>query len=367
VLDIAARGLGVGVHVILTANRWVDVRPNLRDSFSGRLELRLNDPTESEVGRQASRQVPGIPGRGIVAPGVLYQAVLPRLDGREGTAGLAGAQEDALAGIAAAWPGAGAPPVLMLPERVLHADLDPELTEGLPEGEVPIGVAERDLAPVGLAMGPGDPHFLVFGDAGSGKSGFLRTWMGALAARHTAWEARFMVIDYRRSLLDAVPEEYIGAYAGDAVAAAAYIEQLIAKLADRMPPPGISAARLRARDWWEGPELYVVVDDYDLVAVGHQSPVARLADYVTQAREIGLHVVAARRVAGVGRPLMSDPLLSRLKDLGTGGLILSGDPREGVLLGDQRAAHRPPGRGVLVRRSGPPALLQVAIREEEPA
>ncbi|MFF2618374.1 type VII secretion protein EccCa [Kitasatospora sp. NPDC058046] len=367
VLDIASRGLGVGVHVIVTANRWADIRPNLRDSFSGRLELRLNEPTESEVSRQASRQVPNIQGRGIVSPGVLYQAVLPRLDGREGTDGLAEAQEDALGKIAASWPGAGAPPVLMLPDRVLLEDLDPAGTAGFAADEVPIGVGERDLAPVGLAMGPGDPHFLVFGDAGSGKSAFLRTWMAATAARSTAWESRFMVIDYRRSLLDAVPEDYIGAYAGDAAAAEAYVDQLVAKLAERMPPPGITAAQLRARDWWDGPELYVVVDDYDLVAVGHQSPLARLADYVTQAREIGLHVVLARRVAGVGRPLMSDPLLSRLKDLGTGGLILSGDPREGVLLGDQRAAQRPPGRGVLVRRSGPARLLQVALREEEPA
>ncbi|MFD0785491.1 FtsK/SpoIIIE domain-containing protein, partial [Micromonospora azadirachtae] len=57
VVELAARGLGVGVHVILTANRWVDVRANLRDSIGGRLELRLNDPHESEVGRVLSRQL----------------------------------------------------------------------------------------------------------------------------------------------------------------------------------------------------------------------------------------------------------------------------------------------------------------------
>lgn len=365
VVEIASRGLGVGVHVILTANRWADVRMNLRDSIGGRLELRLNDPTESEVSRPVSRQIPhGVPGRGTVPPGVLYQAVLPRLDGQESTDGLAEAQEEAVAKITASWTGPVAPPVRILPERVLLSTVD---RQALADDEVAVGLGELDLAPVGITMGAADPHFLVFGDAASGKSSFLRTWMRGTAARRTAWEARFMVIDYRRSLQDAVPEEYVGAYAGDAHAAEAYTQQLMAKLDERMPPQGISAAQLRARDWWEGPELYVVVDDYDLVASGRQSPVAGLSDYVTQAREIGLHVILARRVAGVGRPLMADPLLSRIKELGSGGLILSGDSREGLLLGDHRAAQRPPGRGVLVRRGSPVSLLQVALSDEDAA
>ncbi|MFE0461441.1 type VII secretion protein EccCa [Kitasatospora sp. NPDC058965] len=374
VVDLAARGLGVGVHVLLTANRWADVRTNLRDSIGGRLELRLNDPAESEVGRALSRQIPhGLPGRGAVPPGALYQALLPRLDGRESAADLGDAQQDTVAKIVAGWSGPAAPPVRMLPERVLRSAVDRAVAAdaatagavGAAGDGVPIGLGELDLAPVSLHLGADDPHFLVLGDAASGKSTFLRTWMRGTAARRTAWQARFMVVDYRRALLDAVPPEYVGAYAGDATAAQAYTDQLIARLEERMPPPGITAARLRARDWWEGPELYLVVDDYDLVASGRQSPLARIADYVTQAREIGLHVVLARRVGGTGRAVMTDQLLSRLKDLGAGGLVLSGDHREGVLLGDQRAVQRPPGRGVLVRRGSAEALLQVAVPDED--
>jgi S-DNA-T family DNA segregation ATPase FtsK/SpoIIIE len=47
--------------------------------------------------------------------------------------------------------------------------------------------------------------------------------------------------------------------------------------------------------------------------------------------------------------------------LGTAGLVLSGDPREGVVLGSERAGQRPPGRGVLVGRQAPPTLIQVAV------
>jgi S-DNA-T family DNA segregation ATPase FtsK/SpoIIIE len=165
--------------------------------------------------------------------------------------------------------------------------------------------------------------------------------------------------------MDAVPEEYLGAQAGDADSAAAYTAQLVDKLKERLPPPDISARELRERSWWSGPELYLVVDDYDLV-VGSTSrgPLAPLADFLAQGRDLGFHVVLARRVGGTGRSLMTDPMLTRLRELGAGGLVLSGDPKEGVLLGDQRAVPRPPGRGVLVRRRRPSVLLQSVLVDE---
>ncbi|MFC4033944.1 type VII secretion protein EccCa [Streptomyces polygonati] len=361
VLDIANRGLGVAVHLILTANRWADLRMSLRDAFSARLELRLNDPADSEINRRAARQfVTAAPGRGMAPPGIQYQVALPRLDGRDTADGLADAQGEAITKIAAAWQGRAAPPVRMLPERVTVAQL------ALPEGDsapgVPIGLGESDLAPVHLDLTGTDPHFLVFGDSGSGKSTFLRTWMAGLMARRSAWEARFIVVDYRRSLLGAVPPEYLGAYAGDSGAAAVYAEQVAAKLAERLPPPDVTVAQLRERDWWTGPEFYLVVDDYDMVG-GRQSPLAPLIDYLPQARELGFHVVLARRVSGLMRGQMTEPMLNRVRELGAAGLVLSGDPREGVVLGDERASQRPPGRGVLVRRQFPPALIQLAVAD----
>src|SRR5262249_29250814 len=56
--EIAARGLGAGVHVIFTCNRWMDIRPALRDSIGSRFELRLNDPTESEINRRLAARMP---------------------------------------------------------------------------------------------------------------------------------------------------------------------------------------------------------------------------------------------------------------------------------------------------------------------
>ena len=64
---IAARGLTYGVHIIITASRWMEVRANIKDLIGTRIELRLGDPTDSEVNRKAAENVTAIPGRGLNA------------------------------------------------------------------------------------------------------------------------------------------------------------------------------------------------------------------------------------------------------------------------------------------------------------
>jgi ESX secretion system protein EccC len=368
-LDLAGRGLGVAVHLVLTANRWADLRTALRDAISGRLELRLNDPAESEINRRLARQYgAAVPGRGMAPPGVQYHVALPRLDGVDSLDGLAAAQQDALTKIADGWDGPVAPSVRVLPERVLVSEL-PEAAAATSHGAapaprgVPIGLAESDLGTVVLDLEDQDAHFLVLGDSGSGKSAFLRAWLAGLTARRSAQDVRVVLVDYRRSLLGAVPKEHLGAYAGDVNAARVYVEQVVAKLHERLAPPHVTAEQLRDRSWWQGPELYLVIDDFDLVSSARPSPLAPLVDLLPQAREIGLHVVLARRVSGLLRAQGGEPLLHRIRELGAPGLVLSGDPREGVVLGDERAEARPPGRGVLVRRNGRPELVQLALAD----
>ena len=55
VTALAARGLGYGIHLLAATNKWSEFRPAVRDLFGTRLELRLGDPYESEVGRAAPR------------------------------------------------------------------------------------------------------------------------------------------------------------------------------------------------------------------------------------------------------------------------------------------------------------------------
>jgi S-DNA-T family DNA segregation ATPase FtsK/SpoIIIE len=105
--------------------------------------------------------------------------------------------------------------------------------------------------------------------------------------------------------------------------------------------------------------VYVVVDDYDLVAGTSGNPLLPLLDLLPHSRDLGLHLVIARRSGGAGRA-MFDPILARLRDLGCMGLMMSANPDEGVLLGSVRPSSLPPGRGTLIRRGHADHLVQVS-------
>ena len=66
-----------------------------------------------------------------------------------------------------------------------------------------------------------------------------------------------------------------------------------------------------------------------------------------------------RRSGGAGRALY-EPVIQRLRELSSPGLVLSGDRDEGALLGTVRPAPLPPGRGWLVTRRDGARLIQLA-------
>jgi S-DNA-T family DNA segregation ATPase FtsK/SpoIIIE len=363
--EIAARGLGYAVHLVLTANRWIDVRSSLRESVAGRLELRLNDPTESAINRKAAENVAkSMPGRGITIDSLHFQTALPRTDGSLDVLDLQRGLEALVTGVAAGWSGLHARPVLVLPRLITTADLKPPT--GVATTRIPIGVSERDLGAVYVDLWAGDPHFLVFGDGESGKTNVLRTFLQGLMSARSSDEVQVLVVDYRRTLLGVVPPDHLLGYAGAEPAASAQVAETAQVLTRRLPAADISIERLRARNWWHGPEVYVVVDDYDLVATPSGNPLLPLLPLLAQAKDVGLHVLVARRTGGASRGIL-EPLLNRLREIGTPGLLLSGDPQEGAILGSSRSTPQPPGRGVLVRRHERPTLVQVAFSSGDSA
>ena len=128
---------------------------------------------------------------------------------------------------------------------------------------------------------------------------------------------------------------------------------------NRLPGPSVTPEQLRNRSWWRGPELFVLVDDYELVATVGRNPLQPLLEFLPQARDIGLHVIIVRGSGGAGRALF-EPVLQRLRELGSPGLIMSGTKDEGALLADVKPSPQPPGRGTLVSRRHGTGLVQVA-------
>jgi S-DNA-T family DNA segregation ATPase FtsK/SpoIIIE len=358
VTRLAARGLGYGVHVLLTANRWAEIRPSVRELLGTRLELRLGEPFESEINRRAAANVPErCPGRGITREGLHFLAALPRVDGRSGTHDLVPAMRGLTVAARARWAGAPlAAPVRTLPARLSYRDLPETAGHALP-----IGLDENALAPVSLDF-HAEPHLLVLGDGESGKSNLLRLIARQIVRAYRPDQARIIVVDYRRSLIDAVGAEHRVGYAASAEVLHRLVKDIVGAMRERLPGPQLTTEQLRDRSWWEGSDLFVLVDDHDLVESAQGNPLAPLADLLPVGRDIGLHLVVARAVGGAGRA-MFEPVLRRLRETGSPGLLLSGNPDEGALFGKVRPQPQPPGRGVLVGRRQGTRTIQTAYLE----
>ena len=103
----------------------------------------------------------------------------------------------------------------------------------------------------------------------------------------------------------------------------------------------------------------MVIDDYDLVATQQSSPAAALQPLMAQARDVGLHVVVARRTGGASRALY-EPVIQSLRDLAMPGVMLSGPRDEGILIGNLRPQPAAPGRARFVTRDRGTETTQLA-------
>jgi DNA segregation ATPase FtsK/SpoIIIE, S-DNA-T family len=358
IVTLAAQGLSFGVHVVISASRWAEIRPALKDQIGTRIELRLGDPADSELDRRRAQQVPeGKPGRGLSHDGLHMVIALPRLDGANSSSGLAEASMRVGEMLRRHYPACAAPPIAVLPTHVDQHTVVERASDTL-DGGVLIGLEENQLLPVTIDF-ERQGHLLILGDSECGKTAALRTVCCEIMRTTTAAQSQLFIVDSRRTLLGVAGSEHIGGYAISVAELDALLPNLIDSLRGRMPPRNATHVQSRAGSWWSGPEIYVVVDDYDLVATAAGNPLAPLLECFPHARDLGLHMLVARHSGGAARALF-EPLLAGLRDAGCMALIMSGSPDEGTLIGSVRPSPLPPGRGTLITRRGDPRLVQVA-------
>ncbi|MBV8196148.1 MAG: type VII secretion protein EccCb [Candidatus Dormibacteraeota bacterium] len=346
VTALAGVGLSYGVHVVLSADRWADVRPALRDRIPGRIQLRPIEPGDSILDARATRALTNTPGRALVPAGHQIQIALPRVDSINDTAGADAAFRELVDHRARA--GRQAPPIRLLPSTLSLDSVSWDRTREV--AGVPIGVDDAQLQVVMLDLLSRDvQHLLIAGDSRCGKTSFLRAYMAALTQRYEPLEVRFHLVDLRRNLLDAVPDAYVASHAMSIGDVETLVDALKLELRGRVAPPGATRSELAARSHIKGPELILVVDDDDIIDAHALRP---LAAAVPLAWDMKFHVVLARRPAGVEY----DSLASALTANGTTTLEMSEADRSLALV---RPVTLPPGRAHLVQRGQPPVLLQL--------
>ena len=159
----------------------------------------------------------------------------------------------------------------VLPERIYLHELDPHPPG--PDADyrarwtVPLGIRESDLTVAYNHMHM-TPHLLIFGAPKSGKTRIAHAVAQAICSRNSPSQVRFMLADYRSGLLDAVPESHLldaGAVNRNNATLEAAIKALAVNLQKRLPPPDLTTAQLRARSWWTGPDVVLLVDDWHMI------------------------------------------------------------------------------------------------------
>ena len=353
VTTMMSRGLSLGVHLVISAARWMDIRAEAQDIFGSRLELHTANPKESIVNREGAARIPkGRPGRGIDMVGHEMMIGLPRADAEQDPSTVSQGVAYTVNKIRECLVAGEGPKLRLLPQRITLAEILSQLPDQqiLPRGggDMVLGVEESRLGPL-LFNTRAESHLYLFGDGKTGKTSFLRSIISEVTRLYSPNEAKILAIDMRRSLLGAIPDEYSLRYLTNHAEAMKQLRELAKFLRTRLPGSDVTAEQIRERTWWSGPEVWILVDDYDLVATSSGNPLMELIDLLPQAGDIGLHVIITRRMGGASRAAY-EKVLQMMNDLAVTGILLSGNPSEGAIINGVKPKRAIAGRAQVVHR-----------------
>jgi type VII secretion protein EccCa/type VII secretion protein EccCb len=380
--QIVNQGPSFGVHVIVTADRESELRPPVRSGFGSRVELRLAAVEDAKLVRSRfAKDVPVKAGRGMVPVNYVRldsdpQAGLHALVARPALHNTPDGvfESDSVATALGRVTEGRARPVRRLPARFgldqVRAVTASDHREGVGAGGIAWAISELDLQPVYLNFAE-NGHLMVTGRRECGRTTTLATIMseigrvyapGASAAPPTSSpSAQVWLIDPRRQLLTMLGSDYVEKFAYNLDGVLAMINELSATLADREPPPGLSAEELLSRSWWSGPEIFLIIDDVQQFPPGFDSPLHKAAPWVTRAADVGLHVIVTRTFGGWSSA-GSDPMLRSLAQANAPLLVMDADPDEGFIRGKMKGGPLPRGRGLLMAEDTG-VFVQVAATE----
>ena len=338
----ALRGPAYGIHLILTAGRWSDLRMQLQAAIGTKVEFRLNDP--GRFGRSDGSR-PSTCGRTIpdghsIEGGLQLQVCLPTPGSRGNIAGVPDRRDRR-------WHGPG-DPVPADPDAADAWSTTPRFS-GRPatSSGIVIGVDETDLKPVELDWRGADPHLLVIGDAESGKTSLLkmivqgsgglavhRSGGGVRGVRHPAHPARRGA---RRPIWAPTPGQR------------RWLPEWPPGVAGELKRQAAAGGRHGCRP--AGP--LVVARSGDLRHRRRLRPARPLAGQdhwrrsTSSCRRQGMSASTSSWRGGpavVSRALY-EPVPQRLREVGATGLLLSGDRQEGAIYPGMHLSVQPPGRG----------------------
>ena len=347
--------LNYGVHLMVSNDQWLTMRPGMLSKFGTKVEMRMANPVETETGhRDVAKKVPEQAGRALNRSGKHMLVAVPAAEGVDPSNQVAGTA----AVLEAVWRRAGvapAPRLRMLPAEVAYRDLAP-----VGPDQLALGLGELEMETVAIDL-TRTPHFYAVGRSKSGRSSVLRTLCASIQNTYRPDEVQVVVCDPNYQLVDAIDDAYVLAYLTTITEVAGAAQALAQSATARRPPAGTAPQEL-ARWRATGPRWFVVVDDLTMLTPPgtSQSALFPLVSAIESAHQLKCHVLAAMQGDRWHATGAMNKVVHAMNAAGPAVLIMDGDRSEKVFDG-VRAGTRVPGRGELVARSRIHELVQVAL------
>jgi S-DNA-T family DNA segregation ATPase FtsK/SpoIIIE len=367
---IAREGAALGVHLVLTANKPMDVRSRVSGNITLALALQLAERADyaAVVGRTAGLEPAPFPGRGLIkaAPPLEFQAALPADGATDGERAIALA--DAIATVVERWSAhAPAPPVSTLPATLLLADLPaPDHAAWADAGHgplpAPFALYATDLTPASIDLAV-STHIAITGLPQSGK-----TWLQCALAHALMRANRGRIALYACDASGG--EGGLGRLVDDGLVAEilsddAALQHMAQSVALQCQQWRTSFDQARSADpalsltahLCKQPRIVILIDELDALQRMLGRATREVLDALLErgARSLPVHVV----VAGGDRALDAmDGWVRRVKDAGNwfvlGGLNSPSFPLR--LPPADRDRPLPPGQGYWAQRRAPKPL-----------
>jgi len=354
-LKISQYGLAAGVHLVLsTVTHGHAFSHQVASNVNGRVELKLGVNDTSSLNRTEANDLPANrPGWGVSPGGYRMLTGLPRVTDAHGAV----VEDNAGFGrVFAEQVGARrSTQMARLPERITLAAL-----QKAAPGTVVVALRERDLSPVVWNVRR-KPHLAVLGRPKSGRTTTLRTACRAVMDVYGPEQAQFHVIDIARQMGRTFPREYVASYSLTASQARKNMLELVEKLQARKPPDDadLDPEAAATQRFWEGPELFVVIDNSELMPynssdfpfnpakVGGEC----ISSLAPQGEQLGLHVMySAQLDQNYPTGSLMNPLWRPVRQNFSPTLILDGDPSLAPVATNsvRPVAQERPGKGLWV-------------------
>lgn len=353
-----------GIHVVVAVTKTTDLQVMVRGNFGSRVELRLADVNDAALVAKPrlAAAVPSRPGRGMIGQnyertgfepiGLHTLMARPALESTEAEVFDSRSVVAAVNGLAGGF--APARKVRRLPQRVTPGELAALAAADTRTADTMVWALNETERPTFFS----GQHLLIAGQRACGRTTACATLMreiarvyapdgpGAADRQDGRPTAQVWLVDPRRQLLHVLDPSYVHRFATTPTAVKQRMDELAQMLAPRMPSDELSVAQIGQRHW-EGPEVFLIIDDSERLPGGYDSPLVPIAPFVQAGSDVGLHIIYTR-LFGPFMAGMGDPLVRLLREATEPLLVMDSDPDQGFVKNKWKGHTMPPGRGFLM-------------------